>query len=234
VAVSRALADEAVGLGVSPERIVFIPNGVDTALYHAVAASQRAELRGRLGLPDGPLALFVGRLHPVKLLSVLLYAWERVAERCGDAHLLLVGDGPQRAELEQQVATAGLGDRVTFLGAVADPVLYYQTANVFVLPSASEGLSNAMLEAMACGLPVVVTAVSGAADVVRDGKNGKLVPPNKPNALAEILIELIEDVEQRLELGDQARRTVARHYSMEAMGARYEQLYLALLSLAEP
>jgi len=142
-----------------------IPNGVDSAVFTPAAAEERRALRGRLGLPaDQMLCAFVGRLTPQKDPDILLEAW--TMGRFSRAHLVLVGDGPLRRGLEARVACGPLAGQVIFAGATADVASYLRAADLLVLPSRAEGMSNALLEAMACGVPVVATDVNGNREVV--------------------------------------------------------------------
>jgi glycosyltransferase involved in cell wall biosynthesis len=181
VAVSRALADEVAALGVPREQIAIVMNGVDPTLFHV---RDRAAARRELGLPDGPLALYVGNLKPEKGVQDLAQAWERVARELPDARLALVGGGPLRTALE-----AALPPRATLVGAQPlDAVPRWMAAcDVLVLPSHIEGTPNAVLEALACGRRVVASAVGGVPDLITSDTLGTLVPPRNPEALAAAL-----------------------------------------------
>jgi glycosyltransferase involved in cell wall biosynthesis len=181
VAVSRALADEVAALGVPRDQIAIVMNGVDPTLFHV---RDRAAARRELGLPDGPLALYVGNLKPEKGVQDLAQAWERVARELPDARLALVGGGPLRTALE-----AALPPRATLVGAQPlDAVPRWMAAcDVLVLPSHIEGTPNAVLEALACGRRVVASAVGGVPDLITSDTLGALVPPRNPEALAAAL-----------------------------------------------
>ncbi len=168
--ISREIDAELAAAGVAPERRRFIPNGVDVDRFAPVGDAAKARLRAELGLPEGPVVLYVGRLVAEKRLDVLLRAWSTAAAG-RSVSLLLLGEGPEEAALR---SIAGPG--VTFTGRVDDIAPYLKAADLFVLPSATEGLSNALLEALAAGLAVVATDVGGARDVVEDTVGGRLVP----------------------------------------------------------
>lgn len=181
VAVSRALADEVAALGVPRDRIAVVMNGVDPELFHV---RDRAAARSELGLPGGPLALYVGNLKPEKGVLDLAKAWERVATELPDARLAIVGGGPLHGALE-----AALPPRATLVGPQPlDRIpLWMAACDVLVLSSHIEGTPNAVLEALASGRRVVATAVGGVPDLITSDVLGALVPPHQPEALAAAL-----------------------------------------------
>lgn len=179
VAVSRSLERRAIELGAPRERVHVVPNGVDTVRFRAL---DRAAARERLGLPAAERVLLaVARLDPVKGLDFLLEAVAALRARNAgtDVALHVVGEGPERRALEEAIARLRLGAAVTLHGAVAPESLplWYAAADVVCLTSHSEGCPNVVTEALACGRPVVATAVGGVPDLVRDGENGFLIEP---------------------------------------------------------
>ncbi|TMQ04083.1 MAG: glycosyltransferase family 4 protein [Deltaproteobacteria bacterium] len=185
VAVSRALADEVAALGVPRERIAVVMNGVDAALFHV---RDRAQARRELGVPEGPLALYVGNLKPEKGVLDLAAAWERVARELPDARLVIVGGGPLRTQVE-----AALPPRATLAGAQPLEAIptWMAACDVLVLPSHIEGMPNVVLEALACGRRVVATAVGGVPDLITSDTVGALVPAQQPDALAAALTQAL-------------------------------------------
>lgn len=181
VAVSRALADEVVALGVPRERVAIVMNGVDGDLFHP---RDRAAARATLGLPAGPIALYVGNLKPEKGVLDLAHAWAEVRRARPDATLVLVGGGPLRDELERLVAAHGASVRIEGPQPLTAIPTWMAAADVLVLPSHVEGTPNVVLEALASGRRVVATAVGGVPDVVTSDALGTLVPPHAPVALA--------------------------------------------------
>jgi glycosyltransferase involved in cell wall biosynthesis len=177
VAVSRALADEVVALGVRRERVAIVMNGVDGELFQP---ADRAAARAELGLPAGPLALYVGNLKADKGVLDLARAWASVPR----GTLAIVGGGPARAELE--AAVAPLGGRVVLAGPqpLAAVPRWMAACDALVLPSHAEGTPNVVLEALACGRRVVATAVGGVPDLLPQPALGELMPPRDPPALA--------------------------------------------------
>ncbi len=184
VAVSRALGDEVVAMGVSRDRVTVVMNGVDGELFHP---RDRAAARAELGLPGGPLALYVGNLKEVKGVQDLAPAWAHVLKAIPDATLAIVGNGPLRGAIE--AATAPFGDRVKLVEAqpLARVPVWMAACDVLVLPSHAEGTPNVVLEALACGRRVVASAVGGIPDLLVRPELGTLAPPGDPNALAVAL-----------------------------------------------
>lgn len=220
ISVSADINAEVGNLGIPASRRVLIPNGVDTKAFHPVPPGIREALRKNLDLPDGLLAIYTGRLAPEKQIDQLLAIWPAVRASVPQATLLILGTGPEEAALRQQA-----GEGVTIRGRVEDVAPYLQVSDLFVLPSKGEGLSNAMLEAMATGLPVVTTKVSGSIDLVRDGFNGRLVPGDNPIALKRAIVDLLSDDAKRDRLGHEARVVVESGYSLETTCQRLCDLY---------
>lgn len=210
-------------------RWAVVRNGVDTGRFRPAddSARARAALPALDGVPPGaPLAVCVGRLCRQKGQDVLLRAWPEVTARVPDAWLVLVGDGPQRRELG-----AAAPGRVLFAGAADDTVPWYAAADVVVLPSRWEGMALVPLEAMACGRPVVLTEVTGAAESLPPDRAGHcLVPPEHPGALARALVALLADPRLRHDLGRQAREHVLTAYDVRRTTAETARLYGEVLA----
>ncbi len=222
--ISTEIDDELAAIGVPARKRVFIPNGVDTERFMPVSVAEKARIRAERSLPDGRLAIFSGRLEPEKRVDLLLELWPRLRRVLPDAQLLVLGTGSSESQLRQQPVEA-----VHFYGGVEDVAPYLHAADLFVLPSLTEGLSNSMLEAMACGLPVVATHVGGAADVITDRETGWLVPPNDPDALFEALVSLLGEPGRSQALGERARRSVLERYSLLSVAKSLRELYDRLL-----
>jgi glycosyltransferase involved in cell wall biosynthesis len=186
LAVSQNLAARAIEMGADPDRVRVIYDGVDTTLFRPGSARGA---RARLGLTsDEPIVLFVGSLVPVKSVGTLIEACLLLKRRGLRFRCLLIGDGPLRVRLGRQVARDGLEDCVEFVGARPHDQLgdWYRAANVFVLPSLSEGVPCVLLEAIACGIPFVASGVGGIPEIAHLGK-GRLVPPGDVTELADAL-----------------------------------------------
>lgn len=220
VAVSTEMMAALAAAGIPADRRVLIPNGV------RIEGPGERTSPARPAGGDGRMVLYVGRLEEVKGVRRLLPAWSALARGAGTT-LLVVGDGRLRSTLERDAAARGLNGSVRFLGTRPDVGPFYQSADVFVLPSASEGLSNALLEAMAAGVPAVASNVGGNRDVVEDGVNGLLVDWSDAAAAARAIARLLDDAAFRRRLGEAARRRAA-DYSLPAVADRYRALYGSL------
>ena len=199
------------------------------AVEPPVARLPRARVRAACRVPAGATCgVVVANLIPYKGHAHLMRAMPAVRAVCGDVHLLLVGDGPERARLEDLASELGVADLVHFCGASEDVGSYVHAADFGVLPSLEEGLSNALLEMMAAGLPAVATAVGGNIDVVRDGTNGLLVPPADPERLAAAIARLVRDPDLRSRLGTAARADVAERFSYAALVSSMAAIYREL------
>lgn len=209
-------------------RMRCIPNGVDTDRFQPVDADARWHLRHELGYARDALVVgCVASLTPVKRHVDLIDAFARVATRLPQARLLLVGDGPLRAAIEEQVRTLRLGARVGLLGARSDVQRVLQALDLFALVSDTEGMSNAILEAQACGLAVIATRVGGNPDLVAPDR-GVLVPPRDAARLADSIESLLRDADARARMGSAARAHVLAHHSLASMACAYAALYREL------
>jgi glycosyltransferase involved in cell wall biosynthesis len=172
-------------------------------------------------------------LVAVKQLDVLVKAFAGLVPTLpASAQLLIVGDGEERARLENQAIELGVGPQVKFVGSVTNVEPYLQASDIFVLPSRNEGLPVALLEAMACSLPCVASATGGIMDLIRSGVNGLMVPPGDAQALQSALETLLLDPTLATQLGRQARQDAHQNYSMEHTAQDYLQLYRSLLAPA--
>jgi glycosyltransferase involved in cell wall biosynthesis len=218
-------------LGADICRCVVIPNGIDLAEADAALAIGRAEARKRLGLfPTDFAVAYLGRLHEEKGVEHLVTAFHALLRAHPASRLLLAGDGPSRRSLEMAVDTLRLKPFVRFLGTVADPWPLLAGADIFALPSLHEGMPNALLEAMAAGLPSVATAVGAVPEMVADGREAFVVPPGNAGALALALTELATRPALRQVMGALARRRVEDAYRIETTVAGIEHLYEELLA----
>lgn len=230
IVVSREMQAYLSALGVPAERVVWIPNGVDVERFCPPGAAVKAQQRARLGIAPGKSAvLYVGRLEHMKGVDVLLRGWQKLSEaRRQNSRLYLAGDGPEREPLKRMAAELGVAGSVRFLGEQADVMPFYQAADLFVLPSRTEGLSNALIEAMACGLPVVASEVGGAKDLVQDGLNGFFFPSEDSAALAARLEAALASPESWKARGRAARASVTANASLAAVVQKIEAVYREL------
>ncbi len=205
-------------------RAAVIPNGVDTSQF--VAALERSEAREALALSPRDVSIgLVGRLTVQKGQEVLLRAAPRVLAALPAARFLMVGDGEDRGRLEALATRLDLANRVRFLGTRRDVPLLMRALDIFVLPSHWEGMPISLLEAMAAGLPVVASNVTGSREAVVDAETGLLVPPGDAGALAEAIIRVGSDPDFALRLGKAARERVMVTYSVDAMVAATAAVY---------
>lgn len=215
--------------GFRAERIVRVPNGIDTEQYKSAP-----ERRPDPGRPERTI-ICVARLEYAKGIDVLLHAWQLFKDTPAQQYisvksrLLLVGEGTLRPQLERLAAELEVQNSVEFLGVRTDIVDLLQRSWGFVLPSRWEGMSNALLEAMACGLPCIATRVSGSEDLISDGVNGLLVEPEQPVELAQALSRVVEDSDLAQRLGQEGRATVVRDYQLTSMAGRHLEFYHRLL-----
>ena len=202
--------------GIELKRVKVVPNGVPGNAATSRQARQRDATCIRIGT--------VGRLSYEKGTEMLIEAFGLVREHLPKSKLVLVGDGPERSRLEQMTLDRGLTDCVDFLGTRNDVPALLTSFDIFVLPSRSEGLPMALLEAMATGLPIVATAVGGVPEAIRDGKSGLLIPPEQPQAIADALIRFASDEALRNSIGSAARQDFEQRYELSRMVNAYENL----------
>ena len=220
IAISEEIEQELLAEGVPSPRIGRIPNGVDIDVFHPVEPGRRDRLRVELGLVDAPTAIFAGRLAPEKRIESVVSAWPSVRSKVPGAQLLIVGDGPSASALRGR-ATEG----VRLLGNQDSVTSYLQASDLFVLPSVAEGLSNAMLEAMACGLPCLVHGHGGALDAIEPGVSGRFLNDESVEAVVAALADLLSHPEARLAMGARARAVVVDRYSLDGVADRLAALY---------
>ena len=221
--------DYLISNGFKADRIVPISGSVDAQMFHPDAALQPDPAK-----PERDI-ICVARLEFPKGIDVLLHAWYRMMREPANwrqnlkPRLLIVGDGTLKEQIHRIAKDLQLDDSVTFLGLHRDVTRLLQQSWGFVLPSRWEGMPNALLEAMACGLPCVATRVSGSEDIITDGVNGLLVPSEQPADMAQALRRIIEDTELARKLGQEARQTILREYQLQHMTEQTLQFYYYLL-----
>ena len=214
---------------VAPSRVSVIHNGLDLP---------RFDSRMREGLkapvPDtggAPVVLHVANMnHPVKRQEDLLLALAMLRHEGQDLHAFFVGDGPRRAGLEKHAAELGVGDIAHFLGHRTDVPALYARATMGVLCSSAEGMSNAVMEGMAAGLPMVVTAVGGNTDLIEDGERGLVVQPQQPAQLVRAFRRLLAQPDKAKDMGAAARGFVRRELTLERMVQKHDELYRKVIS----
>ena len=214
---------------IRPDKLRVIDNGIDFADLPPPAPTVIEQLRGELGLTrENFVVTMVARLHPQKDHECLLRAAAAVAGDLPAMRVLLAGAGALEAELAKRISALGLGAQVRLLGERRDVAAILALSDLFVLSSRWEGMPNAVLEAMAVGLPVLATRVDGIVDVVRDGETGILVPAGDDRAVAAALLTLGNDPARRQVLGAAGRLRIETTYSIERFVDGFEKLYLSL------
>lgn len=212
------------------ERTDCIPNGVDAERFVPPAAAERLEARRTLLGYDAQAVVFgcVASLSPVKRHVDLVDAFAAVVHAVPAARLVLAGEGELRGEIETRIARHGIARAVQLVGSQPDVRRLLHAVDVFVLASETEGMSNAILEAMSSGLPVIATAVGGNLDLIEPGRNGTLVPPGEIDALADAMLTYARDAGLRAERGAAARELAVAEFSLRRMGERFEALWQAV------
>lgn len=237
VSLSRQITEEVRGLPLDFAKAVEIPQGVDTSRFYPASIDQRAGLRSQLNLPAGPMALYVGVLDSRKNVRWLVETWVRNQGALDPWRLLLVGptsrdicDAGLRESLLNLVRGHGLEDRILFRDFNAHIEDYYRAADIFILPSQNEGMPNVVVEAMACGLPCVVTEISGTTDLIEHKRSGMLFQVNSESSFLNALHAVTPDQDMRNELGRRARDIMVERFSAEKITARYLELYREMLN----
>jgi glycosyltransferase involved in cell wall biosynthesis len=231
VAVSPEVRDELVRLGVAPaEKFTVVRVGIELA-SRVAESDGRAETRRQLGVADGSFMVgWIGRMTGVKRTSDVLLAFKRLQERGVDAYLCMIGDGPEREQLEQRAHALGIMKRTLFLGYQEDVAPYYAALDAMILPSGNEGTPVSAIESLAAARPVVATRVGGVPDVVRDGEDGFLVSPGAVEELADRLERLAADEDLRRRMGETGRERVLPRYSVGRLVDDVDALYRSLLA----
>jgi glycosyltransferase involved in cell wall biosynthesis len=239
VAISSVVADELAAQNVRASAIEMIPNSVDTDRFCPVDPPGREALRRKLGLPLGhKIVIYTGRLVSYKGLPLLLRVWREIQRDHSDVRLLLVGSGGLdihncEAELKAYVDTDGLRESIHFTGSVDNVHEYLQASDIFIFPTEQEAFGISLIEAMACGLPVISTPAGGVKDIVEHQRNGLVVQPGDSQQLSEALNALINDAALGVRLGDAARHTARREYSAEIVTEVYAELFERICSSVE-
>jgi glycosyltransferase involved in cell wall biosynthesis len=222
ITVSHAQRQTYERIGVAPELMTTVPNGIRAR----GPGAGRDAARVALGLDgDQPVVLTVGRLTVMKGQRHLLDAVPELARRFGGVAVVVIGQGHLHAQLRSQAEALGVADRVHLVGHRADARMLLDAADVFVLPSRHEGMPLVLLEAMDAGLPVVATRVIGSEEVVVDGETGLLVRPQDPAALAAALGRLLEDPALRQRYGRAGRRRYLERFTSVRMAAQTAEVY---------
>jgi len=231
IVLDRHMKTEVISAGFDPQKVELVANGIDTTEFYP--SEDKEGLKKSLNLLGKTVVVFVGRLEPQKAVPLLLSAFSTAVASHPSMVLLVVGNGPDRSSLELLAKQLGIKDKVTFVGNVADVRNYLQAGDIFVLSSVSEGMPNALLEAMATGLACVVTNVGAADFMLGDGECGILIPPEEKDPLAEAMISLFLNPDGREKMGSKARKRAINHFDIRVIGGQYEEIFRSLLSKKE-
>lgn len=232
VSISQRQAGELVEeIGVcDADRMTMIPLGFDFERFAPDrVAEARGEFRDELGVGDLPIVSVVGRLVPIKNHELLIRAAESVMRRGSDFVLAIVGGGPEEGRLRSIAGELGIDDRVRFVGWRDDLARIYSDSTVVALSSDNEGTPVCLIEAMACGCPVIATDVGGVRDVLEEGRLGVVVPPKDVDAYATALEELLRDDLRRARLSRNGPESARRRYSVGRLVEDMSSLYRELL-----
>jgi glycosyltransferase involved in cell wall biosynthesis len=215
ICVSQAIRTMLIGDGVPAPRAVVVNEGID---LERVDAAPRAELHEELWLPHhAPIIGNVAALVPHKGQRHLIETAALVIRQVPDARFVIAGEGELRSTLERQIRDRHLEKHVTLLGFRPDVLSLHKAFDVFVMSSVTEGLGTSLLDAMACGKPVVATAAGGIPEVVEDGITGLLVPPRDHRAMAAAIVKLLNDAALRRQMGEAGLASVRERFSVERM-----------------
>lgn len=215
------------------EKIEVIYNGVETSVFSSKSEDIKLSCRRALGIPDACLAVaIVANLRPVKAIDLFLRASAIVASRHSDASFLIAGEGPEREHLSSLASELGIEDRVVFIGKRDDISTILSICSVGVLSSRSEGLSNAIIEYMAMGLPVVCTDVGGNPELVEDGRNGFLVPVSDHVAMGKAILRILGSPELMKKMSKESFKKARDMFNLDRFVKRYEEYYLTLAGRA--
>jgi glycosyltransferase involved in cell wall biosynthesis len=216
---------------IQPERIEVIYNFVNLEMFKKEDDREVNELKESLTTGNGrPMVTMVANLRPVKAVDVFLKSARMVLDSVPDINFFVAGEGEERRRLETICRQLKLDNSFRLIGAVSDVIPLLKASDIGVLSSYSESLSNAIIEYMAAGLPVVCTDVGGNGELVQDGLNGFLVPAGDPKKLADAIVKLVNNPELRLKMGRESRSRVQLLFDFEKAVKDYEALYLKLTS----
>jgi glycosyltransferase involved in cell wall biosynthesis len=237
ISLSKEMTQEFVNYGIDQKKINLIPNSVDTTVFYAVPASKKNELRKKLGIkPDDKVVIYTGRLLETKGLPLLIKVWHKIRTEHDKCQLVIVGGGSKdihdcEEEIKQYVELNRLEDSVKFTGNVTNVDEYLQASDIFVFPTENEAFGISLIEAMACGLPVIATPVGGIKDIVNNGKNGLIVEVGSFAELHNALAYLISNEDLSKTLGEGALMTVQNYYSRKTAAQQYTKLFERFISV---
>ena len=206
-----------VDFGVPQEKIYLIANGIDLDRFKVIDDQLRLSSRQKWEIGDAPLIGIIARLSDVKGISVLIKAMPLVLKQIPSANLMIVGQGPDETNLRKLTQDLSLTDHVQFKDTVNQPFQFLAAFDVFVMPSLMEGLGLSVMEAQACGIPVVASRIGGLVDLIEEGISGYLFSVNDHKALADRIIDVLKDPLKSKIMARQARSNIEQHFSSKKM-----------------
>jgi len=227
VTLSTTIEQELIEEEIAASKICLIYNGVDLVRFNEMKG--KSQLRKKLGIPDKKTIIYTGRLSPEKGVDLLIRSFSKL-ESTLEYQLVIIADGPEWENIVRLLENYQLTNSVILLPEVDDVARYLNTADLFVLPSLFEGLSNSLLEAMASGLPVVSTRVGGSIDIIENGINGLLVDVDDEEQLTQAISKVLEDLLLGKTMGENARKTIEASYDLNKIADKYLELYKELVT----
>lgn len=232
LAISTEIIDELKSQNIAPDKIVALPNGVNTERFHPVTPEVKQQLRQKLGLPsDKKVLLYASRLIERKGYDIMLKTWKNIYLAYPETVFLIVGKGSSEAIQALEKLQQELGKNVIFYkGEVPDTAPYLQACDLFMFPSRQEGLPNALLEAMACGCACVASDIGGCKDLIVSGENGLLFPSGDPVGFVNAIKLVMSKPEQIEKFGQMAHETIKANHDISIIGKKLMQLYSRLIN----
>lgn len=209
-------------------KLIKFRNGVDTGKYSPLSYHEKIKAKSSLGFDNKQIVLFVGRLSPEKRIKEFVEIWAelmREGNLSDKVHFIVVGNGPDAEHIKDSVKTFGLGDSLTVAGSQTELLPYYNAADIFILPSLSEGLSNSMLEAMSCGLAIIASRVGGAREALTEDINGFLFDPLDRQRIKSCISKFFCDSKLALRMGEKSRDAVVKKYSIAKVTDELLKIY---------
>jgi glycosyltransferase involved in cell wall biosynthesis len=222
ITLSATIEQELMEEKVDSSRLCLIHNGVDLIKFREIEGKGR--LRNKLGITDKRTIIYTGRLSPEKGVDFLIRGFSKLDKNL-NCQMIIIADGPERKSIVQLVDQYQLSKSVILLKGVDEVADYLNASNIFVLPSRFEGLSNSLLEAMACGLPVISTMVGGSIDIIEDGINGLLIDVDNEEQLIQAMTHILNDSTMAATMGRNARKVIEKYYALDKIADRYISLY---------
>ena len=226
VMVSKTVKQELISESVNPVKLFHVGNGVNVNGYNQ--NGDKSQTRRKLKIPDKKTVIYTGRLSSEKGVDFLIKSFSRMYKEF-NCQLIIIADGPEKKNIEQIIEDLEVTDAVVLIPAVDEVAPYLKAADLFVLPSQFEGLSNSLLEAMASGLPVISTSVGGSIDIIENGLNGVLIEYNNEEGLSQEISNLLGDPGLSSNLGKQGRETVEKYHDMDAIANKHLEIYNCLI-----